>query len=75
MFCLDRLLTLHGITGKEGTIDGKVAFIFFRNLRGDFCKQVGIGFLAPLQIFHSSGFVGIAFLVLSGKMYIVTVLR
>lgn len=75
MLCLDRLLALYGITGKEGAVNGKVAFIFFWNLRRDFCKQVGVGFLAPIQIFHSGGLVGITLLILSGKMYIVTVLR
>lgn len=75
MFCFDRILALHGITGKKGAVDGKVTFIFFRNLRRDFSKQVRVGFLAPVQILYSSGFICVALLVLPGKMYIVTVLR
>ena len=34
---------------KEGTVNGKVVLIFFWNLRRDFCKQVGVGFLAPIR--------------------------
>ena len=56
-------------------MNGKVVLIFFWNLRRDFCKQVGVGFLAPIQVFHSGGFVGIAFLVLPGDLFPISLLR
>ena len=59
---------IDSIAREKHTIDKESLFLFLRDRRGDFYKQVGIRLDASLQVSLHLGLVGKAFLMLPGNL-------
>ena len=75
LFCLLGCFALHGISGQQKTVDLEMVGVFFGDSRGNFGKQMLIGFNPAIQVFVQFFPVGEHFPILSGNLGLPTVSR